>query len=215
MEGSLAGTGTLPKKLYVNDFRGFLPGLTIDGCLNYCGCVPMKLAKLTYFAILVGAAVWCSAIVLAPICAASSGGAREAGGILYLFFHRVCHQLSTRSFFMDGMPLAVCSRCSAIYFGFLIGTLVYPAVRSVGKPEMPPRSLLFLACIPMAVDAFPLRLGLYQATLATRTVSGGIIGLALAFFIVPAAIQAIAEFVTFRSSSIHQQKGISNASETR
>ena len=164
--------------------------------------------------ILFGAAVWCSAIVLAPVLASSSGVLREAGRILHAFFHPVCHQLEARSLFINGMPFGVCSRCSAIYFAFLIGTLVYPAVRSIGRPEIPSRWLLVFSCVPMIIDTFPWRFGMYEATLATRTISGSIAGFALAFFIVPAAIQAVAELATYRSTMFHQHKGISDASET-
>jgi uncharacterized membrane protein len=175
----------------------------------------MKLAKLSYAMLLIGAAAWCSAIILAPILVSSSGIAGEAGKMLYLFFHRVCHQFRVRSFSVNGMQMGVCSRCSAIYFGFLLGTLIYPAIRSIKKPEVPPRIFLFLACIPMAVDALMGCFVLYEPTLATRAISGGIAGLALAFFIVPAFIQGISELVTIRSFPLQPQKGISNASETR
>ena len=40
---------------------------------------------------------------------------------LYFFFKNVCHQDPKRSFFLSELPLAVCIRCSAIYFGSLIG----------------------------------------------------------------------------------------------
>jgi uncharacterized membrane protein len=182
---------------------------------NYGFPVSMKLATFSYIILLIGTAAWCAAIVLAPILVSSSGITGEAGKLLYLFFHRVCHQLRARSFIVNGMQLGVCSRCSAIYFGFFVGTLIYPALRSINKPEIPPRMLLFLACIPMGVDALLGWFVPYEPTLTTRALSGGIAGLALAFFIVPAFIQAISELVTIRSFPLLQQKGISNASETR
>jgi uncharacterized membrane protein len=175
----------------------------------------MKYAKFTYSMILVGGALWCAAIVLAPMLAASSGILKEAGKVLYAFFGSVCHQIDERSFCINGMPFGVCHRCFSIYCGFLIGTLIYPAARGLGSREMPPRWLLAFACIPMVVDAFPWRFGMYEATLATRAITGGIAGLVLAFFIVPAAIQAVSELADIRSLTIHQSKGISNATETR
>jgi uncharacterized membrane protein len=175
----------------------------------------MKHARFTYSMILLGGTVWCAAIVLAPVLASSSGILKEAGKVLYVFFSPICHQLSARSFSINGMQFGVCSRCSAIYFGFLIGTLIYPFVQSIGRPEIPSRWLLILSCIPMIVDAFPFRFGMYEATLTTRTISGSIVGFALAFFIVPAAIQGVAEFATCRSTMFYQHKGISDATETR
>jgi uncharacterized membrane protein len=175
----------------------------------------MRYAKLTYSMILIGGVVWCSAIVLAPVCASSSGILKEAGKALYAFFRPICHQLESRSFFIDGMPFGVCSRCAAIYFSFLLGALIYPAVRSLVRSEVPSRWFLIFSCIPMIIDAFPWRFGMYEATLITRTISGSIAGFALAFIIVPSAIQGVAEIVTYRLTTFHQHKGISDATETR
>jgi uncharacterized membrane protein len=175
----------------------------------------MKYAKTTYSLILFGSASWCAAIVLVPICAASPGILRGAGLIGYAFFHSICHQMAERSFFIDGMPFGVCARCAAIYFGFFAGTLIYPFLRSVARPHLPPRLLLFIASVPVIVDAFPLRFGIYEATTASRAVTGSILGFTLAFFIVPAAILAVSELAGMRTLTIYQQKGISNATETR
>lgn len=176
---------------------------------------PMKNARFTYFIILLGTAVWCSAVVLAPVFISYPGAFSEFGKLLYSFFHPVCHQVKERSFFIHDMPLGVCSRCTAIYFAFFIGTLIYPAVQSINKAKMPPRWILFLSCIPLVVDGFPYRFGMYETTPATRVITGSIAGFALAFFIVPAAIRGVSEIVADRLTVFHQYKGISNATETR
>lgn len=175
----------------------------------------MKHAKFTYLMILAGGVVWCSAVILAPVFASSSGNLKTAGGILYAFFSPICHQMESRSFFINGMPLGVCSRCSAIYLSFLIGALIYPAVRNIGRADIPSRWVLIFSCVPMLVDAFPWRFGMYEATLATRAITGSVAGFALAFFIVPAAIQGVAELTINRSTVFYQRKGISDATETR
>ena len=175
----------------------------------------MKYAKITHSVIFAGGALWCAAIVLAPMLAASSGIFGEVGKIFYTFFNSICHQIDERSFFVKGMPFGVCSRCAAIYFGFLIGVLIYPVWRGVSRAAMPSRLFLVIACIPMIVDAFPWRFGMYETTITSRAITGGIVGFTLAFFIVPAAIQAVSELAGFRSLTIYQHKGISNATETR
>lgn len=174
----------------------------------------MRYAKLTYSIILLGAAVWCSSIVLAPIFAASSGNLKEVGEVLYTFFSPICHQLDARSFHINGMPFGVCARCFAIYVGFFVGILFYPVLRRIEKPRMPSRWILFLACAPMVVDASAWRFGLYEATSVTRAVTGGIAGFTLAFFIVSALIPAMDELAGDRSTVFHQSKGISDATET-
>lgn len=175
----------------------------------------MKYAKTTYSIILAGAAVWCAAIVIAPVFASSPGNFRGLGVVLYTFFHSICHQIDERSFFVGGMPFGVCSRCAAIYLGFLTATLIYPIVRDVAKPNLPPRSFLVIASIPVLVDAFPWRFGIYEATIASRAATGAILGFTLAFYIVPAAIQAVSEFAGTRPLTFYQPKGISDATETR
>ena len=175
----------------------------------------MKYAKVTYLVILAGGALWCTAIVLAPVFSASPGIFGVSGEAIYAFFKPICHQIDERSFHVGGMPFGVCSRCASIYFGFLLGVLIYPLVRDVKKPGMPSRLFLVVACIPIFIDGFPWRFGVYEATIASRAVTGGILGFTLVFFIVPAAIQAVSELAGVRSLTVCQQKGISNATETR
>jgi uncharacterized membrane protein len=157
----------------------------------------MKTVKITYALILTGEILWCAAIVLAPVFAASTGMLKEAGEVLYVFFGRICHQMDTRSFYINGMPFGVCARCTAIYMGFLAGTIVYPFLRGIGNSRIPHRRILAFACIPVLIDVFPWHAGLYETTIATRTISGSILGLALTFFIVPAAVKAVSELGIF------------------
>lgn len=175
----------------------------------------MKYAKSTYLVILSGGALWCAAIVMAPIFSAFPGIFGGASKILYAFFNSICHQINERSFHIEEMPFGVCSRCTAIYFGFLFGTLIHPFIRGISKPEIPSRLFLVMACIPMIADALPWRFGMYEATIESRAATGGILGFTLAFFILPATIQAVSELAGIRSITVYQQKGISNATETR
>jgi uncharacterized membrane protein len=66
-------------------------------------------------ALLLGATVWCLAILAAPLF---------QWGPVYVFFSMICHQLPGRSWHLDGEPLALCIRCTSISFGFLAGLLV-------------------------------------------------------------------------------------------
>ena len=59
-------------------------------------------------------AVWCVAILAAPLLRSLP---------LYGFFSILCHQLPDRSWHLNGEPLGVCIRCTAISFGFLFGLL--------------------------------------------------------------------------------------------
>lgn len=70
-------------------------------------------------AMILGAVLWCALIVAAPMFQL---------GPVYAFFSLVCHQLPERSWHIHGEQLAVCIRCTSIYFGFLAG-LIVPSVR--------------------------------------------------------------------------------------
>jgi hypothetical protein len=48
-------------------------------------------------------------IVAAPLLRA--GGMEAAAGAVYRAFGMVCHQISARSFHVEGFQLAVCARC--------------------------------------------------------------------------------------------------------
>lgn len=46
----------------------------------------------------------------------------------------VCHQLTERSFRVDGEWMPVCARCTGVYLGFLVGALPGLAGRALGRP---------------------------------------------------------------------------------
>ncbi len=179
-----------------------------------CSCLfsNMRYSRTTYLGILLGTVAWCSAIVLAPLFAAEGGMFALPAEFVYRMFHPICHQLRERSFTLLDQPFAACVRCSTIYFAFLAGTLLYPIFRKMDRPVMPSRLFLLAAALPMLVDAFPLDTGLYEVTHFTRMVTGGLFGLVLPFFILPAAIEAVHQiFGTSRTVSIHHQKGLTDA----
>jgi uncharacterized membrane protein len=184
------------------------------GTTFICSCPSfiVRYSRTTYLGILLGTVAWCSAIVLAPVFAAEGGTFALPAEFLYRVFHPICHQLRERSFTLLDQPFTACVRCSTIYFAFLAGTLLYPIFRKIDRPVMPPRLLLVAAALPMLVDAFPVDIGLYEVTHVTRMVTGGIFGLVLPFFILPAAIEAVHQILgTPRAVSIHDQKGLTDA----
>jgi uncharacterized membrane protein len=60
-----------------------------------------------YWAILGGCTLWCVAIIAAPVFHWSW---------VYAIFSTICHQDPARSWHIGGEPLAVCIRCTSIYF---------------------------------------------------------------------------------------------------
>jgi uncharacterized membrane protein len=169
--------------------------------------IRMRLSVITYAVILAGVLIWCGGILLAPLCTAEGGNAAVPGRALYQVYHPICHQLSDRSIIVAGHPMGVCTRCSSIYFAFLAGTLLFPFFRSLERPSLPPRWVLFLAAVPMLIDASGIGSLFYQVTFLTRAVSGAFFGLVLPFVLLPAALEAAREIV----ANAHQQKGLTDA----
>lgn len=137
-------------------------------------------------------------IVGAP--AAKAFGAASVSEPVYGFFSYVCHQMPERSFHLMGEKFAVCSRCFGVYFGLLAGFLAYPLLRPMDETEPLPRVWLFAAMVPMAVDWSLGFFHVLENTHLTRVVTGLVLGLACAFFIVPALIE-LAELRLTRSAA--------------
>ena len=172
----------------------------------------MSTPRLTYMALLVGAALWCAATVLPPALISLGGERSVAAVLLYGFFSPLCHQLQERCLSLAGHPMAVCARCAAIYAGFLIGTLLYPLLRSIDRPVIPPRWFIAVAVVPMLLDAALGALGAHVVGTATRIATGAACGLLLSFVLLPAALQAACELASRRSGlSTNVQKGTSHA----
>ena len=158
----------------------------------------MDSSRRTYAVILVGSAIWCGTIILAPFLAASSS---PLSGFVYQFFHPICHQLPERSFYLWGEKLAVCSRCSSIYFGFLFVAVLYPFIRSVSNPIVPHRNWLLLTLLPMLIDVSLEFFNLHNSTFVTRTITGAVFGGIVPFYVLPAAIEALQQLCSKRFSS--------------
>jgi uncharacterized membrane protein len=130
---------------------------------------------------------WVFAIVLAPI--AKINGLTSISSPLYHFFSFICHQISARSFHVEGEQFGVCSRCFGVYFGLLFGFAIYPLWRNIEEIEPLPRFWLFLSLIPISVDWSLTIFGIWENTYLSRFITGLILGVACATFIVPAIVE--------------------------
>ena len=126
-------------------------------------------------------------IVAAPL-AAATGHTDFAHGI-YGAFGMFCHQRPDRSYFIDGHKLAVCSRCTGLYAGFAVTTLLYPLLRSLRTVTLPPRSLLILAAIPLLIDFSLTFAGLWENTHTSRLLTGALLGSVVVFYVMPGLIE--------------------------
>jgi uncharacterized membrane protein len=152
----------------------------------------MKTTSIIYLIILVAVVIWCSLILLAPL--ASMHGYPQVSHVLYTIFGRICHQFDSHSLHIGGEKVGVCARCSAVYFGFLFGVMMYPLLRSLSTPSLPHRRWILLAAVPMCADVILSIAGIHQTTVVTRLCTGSIFGILIAFTIVPGLSQAVSSF---------------------
>ena len=127
-----------------------------------------------------------SLILVAPLAAA--GGHNGLAFAIYHAFGTLCHQLPERSYFIDGHKFAVCSRCTGIYAGFAITLLLYPLVRSLRNVATPPRSLLILAALPLAIDFSLTFFGFWENTHTSRLLTGALLGSVAVFYVMPGIV---------------------------
>lgn len=116
--------------------------------------------------------------------------------ILYRSFSAVCHQMPERSFHLHNFPLAVCSRCTGIYVGFIAGLLICPLVRSLRDCELPHRRWLFLAALPVLFDVGGDFAGLFDNSFFSRAATGALLGAVAAFYVLPGCVSTFREFST-------------------
>lgn len=124
-----------------------------------------------------------SLIVVAPMAAASGHNTTARG--IYGAFAVLCHQIPERSYFIDGHQFAVCARCTGVYGGFTLMLLLYPLIGSLKNTVTPPRSWLFLAAIPLAIDVGVNVAGFWQNTHTSRLLTGALLGGAAVFYVMP------------------------------
>ena len=126
-------------------------------------------------------------IVSAPLFAAN--GHITTAQNIYRSFSFLCHQLPERSFFISGHKLAVCSRCTGIYFGATLTLLVYPLLKSLRISHTPPRKWLIAAAIPLGIDFLLTFLDIWENTHTTRFVTGFILGSVVVFYVMPGVVE--------------------------
>jgi len=125
-------------------------------------------------------------IVFAPWAHAHGHEALSAG--VYAGFSATCHQIPERSFHFEGFPLAVCARCFGLYVGGAAGVLLYPLARGLVRRDAPGRMWLLLAAVPTTVDFALGIFGIWENTHLSRFLTAVILGAAVAFYVVPAAL---------------------------
>jgi len=127
--------------------------------------------------ITLGLFIWLSGIVLAPLLVSSGiPGMVKLGYWDYFFFDPVCHQISSRSFLLNGFPMAVCVRCFSVYLAGFFICLVLFRQRLIRLLPMP---FYLLLVVPAAGDFTLEKIIQYPGLPWLRFVTGFLMGVAL------------------------------------
>lgn len=159
--------------------------------------ISIEFATKVYIILLSLVALWCLLILLAPFLLSLGGIGSDISFFVYKLFSPVCHQEEARSFNIFGHSLGVCSRCSILYLGFLIGTIIYPFIKKISDVKLPSIWYLVIASGLMIVDVSLDLSDLYKNNFITRSITGAILGFVLAFYIIPGMINFIYEVYSF------------------
>lgn len=129
------------------------------------------------------AGIW-GAVIIAALAAPLlfSGSFPTASFFTYLPFSFTCHQLPERSFMLLDHPLAVCHRCSGIYLGLFLGTLLSPLFNRISPRAR--RACIISASALLALDAVIPLTGLWSGFTLCRFLTGFIFGASAAPFAV-------------------------------
>jgi uncharacterized membrane protein len=108
---------------------------------------------------------------------------RWASRLVYGFYGFFCHQEPSRSFFVFGNQVAICSRCLSFYFSLFIFGLI------VSLREFRPLKIKWavILILPACVDVFLQALNITESTNLLRTTTGFLLGMAVSLYLFPRA----------------------------
>ncbi len=89
-----------------------------------------------------------------------------------------CHQLASRSYYLNGNQLPFCARDLGIFIGMALGMVLAFFVKA--RPSL---LLIILGFVPMALDGGIQLLTSYESTNLVRLLTGALAGISVAFLI--------------------------------
>ncbi len=159
-----------------------------------------KKTSLLYCILITAVFLWCGGIVAAPLL--EYAGYNTGSAFLYKLYGKVCHQKASHSFSIEGKQFAVCIRCTSLYYGFAIGTVLFLLTRHFGGVKFSPSFLLL--CIPATVMLADVGLNFFQihsSTITSRMITGISVGTLLPWYVYPVLIEALVQLNKQRKQS--------------
>jgi len=126
--------------------------------------------KIIYTVVLFLTFIWWISIFVPPVASQSSLISKKAGAVVFIFFSHICHQQEERSFIINDVQLAVCSRCTGIYSGFFAGVILYPLLRrKINKRQ---RKLLIIGGSILLTEFIFSHLNIFNSSNLMRLLTG-------------------------------------------
>jgi len=127
----------------------------------------------------ISAALWCIGFLSGALLP-DSAYAIIASPFLKKIYGAVCHQHIEKTFLINGHYFLVCARCTGIYFGALLISLL--SIFTFRK--LPGRmNLLYLSALPMLIDVASTTMGIYQYSKIIALITGLFFGSAVFAYI--------------------------------
>jgi uncharacterized membrane protein len=155
--------------------------------------------KKVYFSILIFIIIWNGMNFAAPLLIDKGGIFTYSSEFIYGLFSRTCHQIDSRSFHIAGFKLAVCSRCVSVYLSFFIGCLVYPMIKKLDNKILPSLWFLMIPFALLMLDVGLDLLDILENTFISRSITGGLMGFVLPFYLIPGFVNFLSEVRDFFS----------------
>lgn len=118
--------------------------------------------------------IWITIMIAAPILILTQKQFLiKTGEWIYFFCEPTCHQIPERSFFINGVPLAVCIRCLSFYIGGLIVIALQFFKKTINEKYI---KWLVLLCVPLLIDFILEKMGVYNNIIELRIITGVLFG---------------------------------------
>lgn len=157
-----------------------LSTVNVSNPKSEAGIGPPPRFALFHGTVVAGLLIWCAGFTIpSGLWDAGGSGVLTAAGLRY-FYSFICHQNPDRSFHLMGRALAVCARCTGVYFGMLAAAVSFPFVAERFSGRSPWMAWL---AIVLGINALENGLSLlhWVDNLILRAGAGLILGLWIAF----------------------------------
>ncbi|MEX0771016.1 MAG: DUF2085 domain-containing protein [Balneolaceae bacterium] len=131
--------------------------------------------KALYLGVLVGLMV----LYVASLGSGVWNRPADYTGWPYRMFYGVCHQIPERSFAINGIPMAVNSRCFGIFSGLFLAWLALPLLIRTLQGRIWPVKILGVAVILQIIDFTGSQFAIWSSSNILRFAFGAVLGIAV------------------------------------